>query len=112
MPSGDGNALTSRSPTMVRYAYIVLDDTTDRPTLSLFPEKGQGIIRRDDPADRFTPQTRCVECEPKDKCGDPKGCLEKAGQAYPVGAYYLGGPNSNTFAATLARKCCANGFPP
>ena len=95
-----------------RQAYLVPDDTVGRATLSLFPENGQGVKRRNDPADRLTSQTRCVECQPKGKCGDQKECLERSGQAYPVGAYYLGGPNSNTFAATLARKCCANGFPP
>jgi hypothetical protein len=47
---------------------------------------------------------------------DQIACLLKAYADYPDNQPYpiffgLTGPNSNTFAATLARKCCKNGFP-
>jgi RHS repeat-associated protein len=100
-----------------RHAYIVPDDTDpERRTLSLFNEDGLGAPTetikggRDD---ENIPGTRCRECKPKagGKCGDVKKCLEDGRRQYFIGPYYHGGPNSNTFAATLARKCCANGFP-
>jgi RHS repeat-associated protein len=98
-----------------RHAFIVTDDTTTpAATLSLFPESGVGVpteagIGRGDDPNR--PDARCEECRPKGKCGDVSECLKEASQQYPNVSYGWVGPNSNTYAARLARKCCANGFP-
>jgi len=76
----------------------------------LYPEdrNGQsiGVPRRNDPRDTGG---RCESCEPE--CEDKDSCLSQATDSYPIGGYSLLGPNSNTFAGTLARKCCKNGVP-
>ncbi len=51
-----------------------------------------------------------ADCAPTTGC-DLKGCLDKAYDKYPSGTTYgvlKGDPNSNTFAATLAKACSLN----
>jgi Domain of unknown function (DUF4157) len=58
-----------------------------------------------DPCDA-TPQ--CVTCRPKRGVGDVRACLASAFASYNSPAMHRAtGPNSNTFAGTLARACCA-----
>jgi hypothetical protein len=49
----------------------------------------------------------CVDCEPAPGVTDVRACLRSAFMSYNNPSLYLGvGPNSNTFAGTLARTCC------
>ncbi len=50
----------------------------------------------------------CVECRPREGVTDVAACLEREYAAYSSPNLYKAlGPNSNTFAGTLARACCA-----
>jgi Domain of unknown function (DUF4157) len=50
----------------------------------------------------------CVPCQPKAGVSDVQQCLRNAFNAYNSPTMLKAwGPNSNTFAGTLARKCCA-----
>ena len=52
---------------------------------------------------------RCVPCRPKPGVENVTQCLRNAFNAYNNPSLYKAlGPNSNTFAGTLARACCAN----
>lgn len=54
----------------------------------------------------------CVDCNPAPGVTDVGKCLRDAFAAYNNPNLYKGlGPNSNTFAGTLARACCANMTP-
>ncbi len=46
-------------------------------------------------------------CKETPECSGTKDCIEKAFRGYPSGGQYRAwpGPNSNTFAGTIARKC-------
>ncbi len=92
------------------HCYLVGDSGTK---YGLYPEDrgGQtiGVPRRNDPRDKGG---RCKSCEPECSDSDRDACLSKATDSYPVGGYSaIFGPNSNTFAGTLARKCCKGGVP-
>jgi RHS repeat-associated protein len=90
--------------TGLRHCYIKSSLTT----YSLYPEDGTGIPRTRDRKDKGG---KCRDCAPK-PCDPNQGqCFENAFYSYPVGEYKAWGPNSNTFAATLANACCAGGFP-
>jgi Domain of unknown function (DUF4157) len=56
----------------------------------------------------YTPNSK--PCEPKPGVADVSACLRSAFNAYADPSIYRNpsGPNSNTFAATLARACCAD----
>ncbi len=92
-----------------RHCYLIGDSGTK---YSLYPEErnGQliGVPRRNDRRDTGG---RCETCEPQCEDNDGDACLSQATDSYPVGKYSLRGPNSNTFAGTLARKCCKGGVP-
>jgi hypothetical protein len=50
----------------------------------------------------------CLPCTPAPGVTDVEACLAAEFAAYPAPAEHrLLGPNSNTFASTLARRCCA-----
>lgn len=54
----------------------------------------------------------CVPCYPKQGVTDVDRCMRDAYLAYNHPSLYkLTGPNSNTFAGTLARTCCAGMVP-
>lgn len=54
----------------------------------------------------------CVDCNPAPGVTDVGKCLSDAFTAYNNPTLYKGtGPNSNTFAGTLARACCAGMTP-
>lgn len=55
---------------------------------------------------------RCVPCYPKPGIRDLEVCLRNAFDEYNNPSLYkILGPNSNTFAGTLARACCADMIP-
>lgn len=57
---------------------------------------------------KHTPNVK--RCDPKPGIGDVSACLRQAFSAYANPSYYANpfGPNSNTFAGTLARACCTD----
>ncbi len=87
-----------------KHCYIVADDGT---VYGLYPEDGIGKPRTNDPKDVGG---ECFDC-PANQCTDQNDCLRKANNSYPVGNYSTLGPNSNTYAGTLARSCCKGGVP-
>ena len=77
-------------------------------THSLFPKNGRGIPTKNDPSDS---SGQCFDC-PANSCDESQDqCLANAHNSYPRGDYDLLGPNSNTYAGTLARACCKGGVP-
>jgi RHS repeat-associated protein len=94
----------------LRHCYVEADDGT---VYGLYPGsvggRQVGIPRTNDPRDVGGD---CFDC-PSLKCGpDQNACLRNAHQAYPRGSYGpVFGPNSNTYAGTLARQCCNGGVP-
>jgi RHS repeat-associated protein len=54
---------------------------------------------------------KCAGCKGKRPCTDPAKCVMDASNAYPVGAYGGLSDNSNTYAGSIARKCCDGGVP-
>jgi len=55
----------------------------------------------------------CIPCYPKGDGDDASACLRNAFDSYPSLSKYSApfGPNSNTFAGTLARACCSGMIP-
>jgi hypothetical protein len=53
---------------------------------------------------------KCKPCKAK-QCTDPAKCVQDSSVAYPVGAYGYLIQNSNTYAGSIARKCCDGGAP-
>jgi RHS repeat-associated protein len=53
---------------------------------------------------------KCKSCKAK-QCTDPAKCVMDSSAAYPVGAYGYLDQNSNTYAGSIARKCCDGGVP-
>jgi RHS repeat-associated protein len=103
------DSFVGRWPITKRHCYVVADEGT---TYGLYPATRAGvrvgIAQIDDPRDRGGD---CFDC-PKLDCGpDQDSCLRNANRAYPVGAYKELGPNSNTYAGSLARQCCKGGVP-
>jgi hypothetical protein len=57
-------------------------------------------------------ERRCVPCRPKSGVRDVAACLRNSFNEYNHPSLYkILGPNSNTFAGTLARTCCADMVP-
>ena len=74
------------------------------PTYSLEPEdRGgncwQGQPKRDYPADFTAASARCISTPIS------LSCLQSQYAAYPIGHYCTFGPNSNSFAGSIARSC-------
>ncbi len=92
-----------------RHCYLVADDGTK---YGLYPETRAGVRvgvpQRNDGRDRGGD---CFDCPKADCVTDQNSCLRNAWRSYPVGAYREGGPNSNSFAGSLARQCCKGGVP-
>ncbi|MEX2339885.1 MAG: RHS repeat-associated core domain-containing protein [Aquisalimonadaceae bacterium] len=87
-----------------RHCYIVADEGT---VYGLYPSDGKGVPGINDPRDTGG---ECFDC-PALQCDDQNECLRNAHNNYPVGGYSSLGPNSNTYAGTLASKCCKGGIP-
>jgi RHS repeat-associated protein len=63
-----------------------------------------------------SPSGICKECKPKCGGGNQRDCLDRVHNDYLQDAPYPFffapfGPNSNTYANTLAEECCQGGFP-
>jgi RHS repeat-associated protein len=86
-----------------RHCYVAID--SDR--YGLYPIAGLGFVGWNDARDAGG---ICKDCKPKG-CDNPDDCARQAAATYGVGRYGTLGPNSNTFAGTVARKCCAGGVP-
>jgi len=90
-----------------RHCYI----KTDSHTYGLHNmHNGSGQKRRDDPSDKGG---KCKPCESKCEDGDATAkCIQQQHDNYPDPSRYSNlGPNSNTYAGTLARACCKGGMP-
>ena len=73
---------------------------------------GKAAHKSDNSPDPCDTTPRCVHCHPKPGVEDVTQCLRDAYNAYNDPSLYKAlGPNSNTFAGTLARACCANMIP-
>jgi hypothetical protein len=71
--------------------------------------QGTAASRRDDSCDPGAAKPDCVPCRPKRGVTDIKQCLRDAFSSYNHPTMHAAlGPNSNTFAGTLARTCCAD----
>jgi RHS repeat-associated protein len=90
------------------HCWVVADDGTK---YGLYPElehgENVGVKRTGDDRDKGG---ECFDCPDVD-CINQNTCLRQAYNAYPKGLWYPLGPNSNTFAGTLARGCCKGGVP-
>jgi Domain of unknown function (DUF4157) len=90
-----------------RYAVIspLCTPTDGGPDNVLQGTVGQKWDNSPDPCGK-TP-VKCVPCLPKPGVTDITACLRNAFHSYHNPSLYKGlGPNSNTFAGTLARTCC------
>lgn len=94
-----------------RHCYAVADDGT---RYGLYPEmrngRRLGVPRTNDPRDHGGTCADCTQPPLIPVC-DQDRCFRDQFTRYPVGEYRNLGPNSNTFAAALARRCCMNGLP-
>jgi RHS repeat-associated protein len=92
--------------TVIRQRHCYLD--VDGRTYGLYPEGNAGVPRINDPRDRGG---NCKECGPL-PCSDVSSCIRNQHDSYPIGDYSAAfGPNSNTYAGTIARACCKGGMP-
>lgn len=92
------------APPFDRYAIITRCKPTSGPDNVLTGTAAAKTNRSPDPCCK-TPN--CVACNPKPGVTSVGACLRAAFLAYNDPSLYKGlGPNSNTFAGTLARACC------
>jgi hypothetical protein len=76
------------------------------------PATGTSAQKWDDSRDPCGKTPTCLPCDPKPGVTDVARCMRDAFIAYNNPSLYkLLGPNSNTFAGTLARTCCAGMVP-
>jgi len=76
------------------------------------PVTGTTAQKWDNSPDPCGKTPNCVPCNPAPGVTDVGKCLRDAFTAYNNPSLYRGlGPNSNTFAGTLARSCCAGVVP-
>jgi hypothetical protein len=76
------------------------------------PVTGTTAQKWDNSPDPCGKTPNCVPCNPAPGVTDVGKCLRDAFTAYNNPSLYRGlGPNSNTFAGTLARTCCAGMVP-
>jgi hypothetical protein len=89
------------------YRYAIISPTcpgkwTDNPLT------GTGGQKWDNSPDPCGKTPTCIPCNPAPGVTNVASCLRRAFTAYANPSFYrLLGPNSNTFAGTLARTCCA-----
>jgi len=76
------------------------------------PVTGTTAQKWDNSPDPCGKTPNCVPCNPAPGVTDVRACLRNAFTAYNNPSLYRGtGPNSNTFAGTLARTCCVGMVP-
>lgn len=74
--------------------------------------RGAVAHKWNDSPDPCGKRSRCVPCHPKPGVTDVADCMRDAFTAYNDPSLYKAlGPNSNTFAGTLARACCRDMVP-
>ena len=72
------------------------------------PIRGTTAQKWDNSPDPCGKTPTCLPCNPRPGITDVGACLRSAFSGYqPLSLYKALGPNSNTFAGTLARSCCA-----
>lgn len=90
--------------------YAIITPCTDKFSFAIPP--GGIAIKTDVSPDPCGRETRCVECTPKPGVTDLEACFAAQFAAYAAPSrHFITGPNSNTFAGTLARACCSNMIP-
>ena len=88
------------------FRYAIISPTCPQGRLDN-PLTGTGGQKWDNSPDPCGKTPSCVECRPKPGVTDLATCFRNAFAAYNNPSLYrLLGPNSNTFAGTLARACC------
>jgi RHS repeat-associated protein len=82
-------------------------------TYGLYPASvyDVGTLGVPSPGDKRDKSDNCKSCKAK-PCSDPGKCVKENSDSYPIGAYGGLSHNSNTFAGSIARKCCDGGVPP
>jgi hypothetical protein len=76
------------------------------------PVTGTTAQKWDNSPDPCGKTPNCVACQPRPGVTDLAQCFRSAFNSYNNPSLYRGlGPNSNTFAGTLARTCCAGMVP-
>jgi len=76
------------------------------------PVTGTTAQKWDNSPDPCGKRPTCIPCRPKPGVTDVATCLRSAFSSYnSPNLYRATGPNSNTFAGTLARACCADMVP-
>jgi len=93
-----------------KHCYIKFDDGV---TYGLYPEEKNGKkIGVPKVSDSRDTGGDCYPCKKKTgKCEDQRKCFQDAHAKYPTGNYSYTGPNSNTYAGSLAKSCCDGGIP-
>ncbi len=96
--------------TRQRHCYVEADDGT---VYGLYPQKRNGkrvgLPGTDDLRD-VGGRCEACDCIPGGSSSQNQ-CFRDAHNSYPIGEYSELGSNSNTYAGTLARKCCKDGVP-
>jgi len=87
--------------------YAIITPCTSQFTFAL---PGGGVaIKTDRSPDPCHRRPTCIECIPRPGVTDLERCFESQFRAYAAPSQHkILGPNSNTFAGTLARACCDN----
>jgi RHS repeat-associated protein len=93
-----------------KHCYIIADDGH---TYDLQPGLGGGAVVGISRVDKEKVPCDGDPFECPGYCGvDQNACFARANEQYPIGRYKAKpGPNSNTYAAALARSCCKGGVP-
>ncbi|MFN2537020.1 MAG: peptidoglycan-binding protein [Mycobacteriales bacterium] len=87
--------------------YAIITPCTGR--LSFASPSGGIALKTDRSPDPCARRPTCIDCIPKPGVTDLESCFAAQFGAYAAPSLHkLLGPNSNTFAGTLARACCAN----
>jgi len=90
-----------------RHRYAIITPCTSKASFAL---PGGGVaLKTDRSPDPCHRRPTCIECVPKPGVTDLEKCFETQFKAYAAPSqHHILGPNSNTFAGTLARACCDN----
>ena len=93
------------------FQYAIITPTCPQSIIDN-PVTGTGGQKWDNSPDPCGKAPTCVNCTPRPGVTDLAVCFRNAFNAYNNPSLYrLSGPNSNTFAGTLARTCCAGMVP-
>jgi hypothetical protein len=93
------------------YRYAIISPTCPQHWYDN-PVTGTSGQKWDNSPDPCGKTPTCIECTPAPGVTDVAACMRSAFTSYNNPSLYrLSGPNSNTFAGTLARTCCAGMVP-